>query len=164
MTLLIDCYNLLHVPMPPSLAGLDEAWLCRLLARSRYRSGGIVVVCDGVAKPGGPNESAVPEVDLVFSGPARSADDVIVALVHKHSAPRRLTVVSNDRQIQKAARRRRARISTCEQLVHELLHGDGDSSDRTDDGKPGPQTLSDEQVGYWSAQFGVDPQMPIDGD
>ena len=164
MTLLIDCYNLLHVSMPPSLAGLDEAWLCRLLASRRSRFGRMVVVCDGVPKPGGPARSPVPEVDLVFSGPNRSADDVIIELIEKHSAPRRLTVVSNDRRLQKAARRRRAHVSPCEQMVHELLNDAGDSSDRTDTGKPSDQKLTDQQVRDWMALFGIDPQSPVDDD
>ena len=162
MVLLIDCYNLLHAPMPVSLAGLDETWLCRLLARSRYASGRIVVVCDGTAKPGGPAGSAALNVDLVFSGPTRSADDVIIGLIERDSAPRSLTVVSNDRQIQKAARRRRARLCTCDQMIHELLHDDGDDADEA--GKPTQGKLSDDQVGYWSAQFGIDPRTPIDDD
>ncbi|NBC10130.1 MAG: hypothetical protein GVY24_00145, partial [Planctomycetes bacterium] len=80
--LIIDCYNVLHTPMPPMLAGLDEAGLCRALARTRWvdRTGGIVVVADGKPKPLPDDrsgavleQSPVAGVELWWSGPGRSA-------------------------------------------------------------------------------------------
>ncbi len=56
MRLIIDGYNVLHETMPPPLAGLDEAGLCRALDASVWRSKSPVVVCDGRPKPLGLTE------------------------------------------------------------------------------------------------------------
>ncbi len=160
MPLAIDCYNLLHIPMPPSLAGLDESRLCQLLARSRWSGTGIWVVCDGVIKPGGIGQSPVHQVELVYSGPSRCADSVIMEMVAANSAPRRLTIVSTDRQIRAAARRRRCHVVTSKQFISELLqllsgpsmggHGDPESHRHT--------ALSGQEVDQWLKTFGVNDQ------
>lgn len=122
MPLIIDCYNVLHVAMPPMLAGLSEAGLCHALARTKWAASGqpITVVADGRPKPLGVEESPVAEVDLVYAGSHRSADDLIIDLINAHSAPRRLTVVSSDRVIRAAARRRRARDLASEDFIDQL--------------------------------------------
>lgn len=165
MPLFIDCYNLLHAAMPPSLAGLDELWLCRLLAQGPWSGDRIVVVCDGSAKPHAPH-SPLPQVELLYSGKDRSADDVIRELIDADSAPRRAVVVSDDRQIQKAARRRRCRVIPCADFVH-LLAASGPSSAR-----PGPanltpptqkfQTMSESEIDHWLKRFGYRTNEPID--
>jgi predicted RNA-binding protein with PIN domain len=155
MRLLIDGYNLLHTTMPSHLAGLDEAGLCGLLARSRWR-GGAVVVCDGMPKPGLAAVSPVASVELVYSGVGRSADEHIIALIEAHSAPRRLAVVSNDREIQKAARRRRCRVLTCERMIGELAILAAASGSRPPEGGIGGGT------DYWLRQFGLDGNAPLD--
>jgi predicted RNA-binding protein with PIN domain len=151
--LLIDCYNLIHAPMPAALAGLDESRLCRLLAGSAYREGRIVVVCDGVVKPGGPAFSPVPEVEIVYSGPGRSADAVIEQMVDQDSAPRRVSVVSDDRQVRKAARRRRCRILSCQDLAHELVSVLAARASTSGAGKPDASGLSGAEVDRWVETF-----------
>ena len=127
MAMLIDCYNVLHAPMPPMLAGLDVAGLCRALGRTRWcRSGAsVVVVADGVANPLGTPTSPVDAVELVYSGGStsqggRNADDVIIGRIRSHTAPKRLTVVSSDREIRAAARQRRCTSWSSEDFVARL--------------------------------------------
>src|SRR5687768_8879589 len=114
--------------MPPGLAGLDEAGLCRALARSAWASGRIMVVCDGAPKPHA-RDSPEPGVELLYAGRGVSADDRIEALIEADTAPRRLTVVSSDRAIQKAARRRRATAMGSNELIHVLAAGAAASAD-----------------------------------
>lgn len=152
MALLIDGYNLLHATMPPSLAGLDELGLCRVLARSTFASERTTIVCDGKPKPHAP-AGAFHGVRLVYSGPDRTADDVIIDLIERDTAPRRLIVVSSDRAIQAAARRRRANAVTADEFVNMLSHSRPDAS-------PGPVRprgpLTDDQVRRWLREFGID--------
>ncbi len=161
MPLIIDCYNLLHADMPPLLAGLEEDRLCRLLDVSRYRAGAITVVCDGLPKPDLPSRSPVTSVALIYSGRDRSADDVIIAMIDADSAPRRLVVVSDDREIQKAARRRRAKAVGCGAFVGELralaerLESDGGDA-------PDLSCSFEGDAAHWAALFGLDPNQPID--
>ncbi|MEO0586723.1 MAG: NYN domain-containing protein [Planctomycetota bacterium] len=153
--LLIDAYNVLHTTMPPVLAGLDEAGLCVALKRSAFRRHHAVVVCDGRVKPLGPESSPVDGVEIVYSGSSRSADDVIIDRIDASSTPRRLTVVSTDRQIRAAARRRRCRSLTSDAFIAAVA----ESLDRTPppprNAKPGGP-LSDDQVRRWLDHFGID--------
>lgn len=157
MPVFIDAYNLLHAPMPAVLAGLDEVSLCQTLSRSELAGQRLVVVCDGSVKPGGPDVSPTPEVELIYSGPKRSADSVLIELIEKDSAPRRLVVVSDDREIQKAARRRRAKVMTCSALIAVLAR-------RTPSEAPGRPTrqLTRDEVDGWLDEFDLDGDQPID--
>lgn len=123
MGLLIDGYNVLFTDMPVNLAGLDEIALCVLLSRSVWADGPITVVYDGQVKPHGPARSPVESVNLVYSGAGRSADELIISAIDADTAPRRLLVVSTDRQIQKAARRRRCQVMDSKAFVHHLAKG-----------------------------------------
>jgi len=85
--------------------------LCETLGRwaERYRHR-LRVVFDGPA-PAGPlaEQIAHAAIDVEFSGAGVSADDVIRARIAEDTAPRRLVVVSSDREVARAARRREAR-------------------------------------------------------
>ncbi|MCP4796796.1 MAG: NYN domain-containing protein, partial [Phycisphaeraceae bacterium] len=110
MPLLVDAYNVLHVVgvLPPDLAGIDLEELAILISRSRFRGEEAVLVCDGVPKPHQVDETG--RVHVRFAGAGVTADDLILRLVRGSSAPRRLTVVTSDREIAVNARRRRAGV------------------------------------------------------
>lgn len=150
MSLIIDCYNVLHTTMPPHLAGLDESRLCHLLMASPFRGTKITIVCDGKVKPHTPTVSPVDGVKLIYSGPHRSADDLIIKQIGVDTAPRRLIVVSSDRQIQKAARRRRAKIMPSGELIKILSRL---STSAPDGAAPSPASLSPQEVEHWLSQF-----------
>ena len=156
MPLFIDCYNLLHAPMPPSLAGLDEEGLCRLLAQSPWTGDRMVVVCDGMIKPGLAASSPVSQVELIYSGPHKSADDVIIELAWAYSAPRRLYVVTDDREIRKAVRRRRAQILSTGAFIRALatVRPSGPSAAPIARHRP---ALPPGEVDHWLKEFGIDP-------
>lgn len=156
MALLIDCYNLLHATMPPSLAGLDEAGLCRLLARSPWAGERIVIVCDGAPKPGIIVASPVAGVELIYAGKGRSADEEIFDRIDADHSPRRLVVVSSDREIQKAARRRRAIAKSSEEFVRELAAMRRSGSSTGHDKPASPGKLASDEVDRWLDEFGVE--------
>jgi uncharacterized protein len=157
MPLLIDCYNVLGADLPSNLAGMDEARLCRELARRLPAGQRAVVVCDGVRKPGGAAASPDPNVELVYAGRGRSADAEIEARIAADSAPRRLTVVSSDRSIQRAAKRRRARTMDSAELIVQLARPARGPSPSA--GEPGakfePLEMSAQEVARWARAFGV---------
>ena len=172
--LIIDCYNVLFTPMPPMLAGLDEAGLCHALGRTTWvnRTGGIVIVADGKPKPLADDrsgavlaQSPAAGVQLEWSGPGRTADSVIIRMVNEHSAPRRVTVVSTDREVRAKARRRRCRVWTSEQfitkLVEQLRRGGGAiSGPPPDRPRVPPEGLAPGEVEAWLEAFGIDDQAP----
>ena len=157
MTFLIDGNNVLHCPMPPMLAGLDERGLCIAISRTHWCSTGVTIVFDGRPGVHRPVESPEPLIELVYSGPTRTADDLIMERINADSSPRRMTVVSTDRQIRKAARRRRAASWTSERFIQDLaclirLGRQGVDQDR----KPRFEDLEPEEVQRWLDQFGLD--------
>jgi hypothetical protein len=163
MSLIVDCYNVPHAPMPPMLAGLDEGGLCVALARSRWAERPMTVVADGRPKPLGVAESPVDGVELLYAGLVpgghRDADGLIISLINAHSAPRRLTVVSSDRQIRAAARRRRAKDLDSDTFIERLtgqLSRRGAGPPRP--GRPHFPPLPPELVDRWRDAFGIPPE------
>ncbi len=152
MALVIDCYNLLHQTMPASLAGLDENRLCRLLAAGPWRGQTIIVVCDGRPKPHALG-SPVDEVELRYSLDG-SADEQIMAIIDADHSPRRLTVVSSDRQIQKHAQRRRCVVVPCDRFVTTLAQRRPAAATTSSKTQRGPLPAS--EVQRWIDAFGVD--------
>lgn len=121
-----------------------------------------MVVCDGVCKPLGPSVSPVAEVELIYSGRGRSADQVIQEMVEADSAPRRLLVVSSDREIQKAARRRRAKVLASAELIRVLASPPPPMTESKPGSRVGNATLSAAEVKRWLEQFGFDPKVEED--
>jgi predicted RNA-binding protein with PIN domain len=111
VAVLIDGNNLLfaaHDADPDRPVGRGK--LCELLGRWGLRARQrIAVVFDGSAPPGGLAEQISGEqVEVAFSGAGVKADAVIAERIERDSGPRHLLVVSTDREVAKAARRRQA--------------------------------------------------------
>lgn len=179
MPLLVDTYNVLHITgiLPPEFAGLDVYGLASLVAGSRYGRQPVTLICDGSPK-GVPAESADrgDGVRIVYAGPGREADDEITRLINLDSAPKRLTVVSNDNRVKQAARRRRARSMAGETFLRHLALDAAKSPKRRTSARRPPVPLDETQVEAWKRIFGVDdadsprasdplappPEMPLD--
>ncbi len=97
--------------------------VCRLLGdfaeRTRLES---AVVFDGHPPRGALARQVGDSRVAVHYGHGAEADAVLVELIDAHTAPRRLTVVSTDRAIRKAARRRRCQSVRAEDFAETLLN------------------------------------------
>ena len=167
--LLIDAYNVLWLgnASEPRGPDLTPASLLRFTAASRYRKRFIRLVCDGHPPPG----EGVPSPafgdrsiilrlgpgDIVYSGRAGSADDVIERIIDEHDAPRELLVVSSDRRVRRASSRRRASTIASETFLAQIL------ADRTRAPLPPLPAfiqeipLSASAVDLWRREFGLEP-------
>lgn len=89
-----------------------------------------------------------------FSVGYENADALLAELIRTASAPRRLTVVSNDHQVQQAARRRRAKVLEVEpwwsatERQRRRRHA---PAPETPAERPGP--LSEAEVAFWLKEF-----------
>lgn len=121
MPLLVDAFNVLHVVgiLSPEIAGPDLRGLAALIGRSRYRSEAVTLFCDGRPDPGTPKTRAAG-AQLLWSGPSRSADDLLIARIRSTTVPRQTIVVSTDRAIRREARRRRCPWMTSEAFLRAL--------------------------------------------
>lgn len=112
MPVLVDGNNLLYAALeadperPPS-----RTTMCLRLGQWSRRTGeSVAVVFDGRAPAGGlARQISASDVEVQFSGSGTSADDVLRELIEAHSAARLLLVVSSDREVVRAAKRRRAK-------------------------------------------------------
>ena len=156
MSVLIDVNNILHVVgvLPPDLAGIDIEELGDLIQRSRFRRDHVVFVCDGKRR----RHATTPDIKVVFSGAGVSADDVIIGMVDRSTAPRRLTVVSNDREITTAARRRRAKVISAESFLSTLAEDSRADSVASIRARRAAESApaNDRQVGEWMKAFGLE--------
>jgi len=125
---LIDGYNLLHAMgvlrgrVGPQ--GLEKARL-RLLGLLQGALGKdasqATIVFDAAAAPAGAaGEQEYQGIQVYFAIHHKQADDLIEALIRQNSAPKQLTVVSDDRRIQAAAQRRHCPVLGCLEFLEEL--------------------------------------------
>jgi predicted RNA-binding protein with PIN domain len=101
--------------------------------------------------------AAQPDVAVSYAAP-RSADEIIVEQIAADSAPKRLVVVSTDRQIRKAARRRKCQSVRSEHFAARIQ--------KTLNQPPAPRPvepeekrkgLAPEQTRRWLREFGYEP-------
>src|SRR6266567_621411 len=117
MQYLIDGYNLLHqVGLlsgrvgPAKLEKARLALLGHLSGRLGAEAAKVTVVFDALRAPPGAADALEYQGIRVFFTRCEEADDLIEEFIRSASAPKTLTVVSNDRRIRDAARRRRCPV------------------------------------------------------
>jgi predicted RNA-binding protein with PIN domain len=165
--LIIDGYNLMHAwglarqrYGPGDLERLRERFLQELANRltDEERSRTMIVFDAGAEAPTDiPTESVFRTMQIVFARRQADADAKIEQLVKAHSTPRQLRVVSGDRRLQTAARRRRGQFVTSEQFVLELERSQAPltspPSSRELETKSTGQ-LTDAEIAEWLKLFG----------
>jgi predicted RNA-binding protein with PIN domain len=128
MLYLIDGYNLLYAlglvskHMPP--AGLEKARqrLLGMLAGAFGDEGqNVTVIFDAAHPPPGvAAEQDYKGIQIRFAVELATADELIELLIRRASAPKNLTIVSDDHRIQNAARRRRCVVNGCGDFLQAL--------------------------------------------
>ena len=108
---IIDGHNLLHAicKMEENSRSLDEPTLCKFLGTYFKLIGEKAeIVFDGSGPPDKSGFDSVSHIEIFFAGPATDADTVIEDKIKASTAPKGLTIISSDRQLQQAAHARRA--------------------------------------------------------
>lgn len=168
--LIIDAYNLMHACGlarsrygPGDLERLRNRflnWLSgRLTPAERQRT---TVVFDAHDAPTGlENAEKREEMTVLYAPPGGDADSLIEELVAAHSAPRQVRVVSSDRRLRRAARRRRGSSVSSEAFARQLEHRDGGSDERTPDADQRAKMTGasgEDDVAHWLSEFGPIPE------
>jgi predicted RNA-binding protein with PIN domain len=130
MLWLIDGYNLMHavgaisreVCTREAFRRRRRTFLNRLAdALGAERASETTVVFDASVPPGDfPLEATYKGMTIVFAVADESADARIEKMIATHSAPKSLSVISSDRRIRQAARRRKARTLAAGDFLDEL--------------------------------------------
>ena len=154
MRLLIDTFNVLHVTgvLPPGLAGPGVAGLAALIQHSRWAETPVALVCDGMPPPKGPPR--LPSGIRTIYSRQIEADDVLERLIADSSAPARLLVISSDRRVRRAAKKRGARELGSEEFLRLLLE-DRDRSRQKPSGTSRPANLRPGEVDSWKNEFQI---------
>jgi predicted RNA-binding protein with PIN domain len=161
MFYLIDGYNLLHAmgilggAVGP--AGLERARL-NLLGVLRGAHGPeaekVTVVFDAADPPRGlPARFDYQGLHVAFAVDQEQADDLIEELIRQEAAPKNLTVVSDDRRVQQAARRRNCVAQGCEEYLRSLQTKRLANRPKTDSASLKPHAVSDAETRHWLDEF-----------
>lgn len=160
MPYLIDGYNLVYAlglaqkRMGPTQ--LEKARL-NLLGLLRGALGDeaaqVTVVFDAAsAPPGAREEQDYQGIHVLFAVRDDQADDRIEALIRHHSAPRQLTVVSDDHRLQQAARRRHCVAMRCADFLDLLEKQRRRPAAPAEAAKP--EVVSAQETERWLREFG----------
>jgi len=137
--------------LPPDLAGLGVGELASLLSRGRWSRDKISLICDGT--PGNDGSGTNRNVEIIYTGGAKSADQEIMDRVAGSSTANRIVVVTNDREIIRFIRAKGAQqLGSVEFL--EALADDHRRPYKKIIRKP--SGLSPEKAAQWKKEFGFD--------
>jgi predicted RNA-binding protein with PIN domain len=162
MNLVIDGYNLLHVmgAMRPRLGAeglrsVRRGLLLRLVDAVREHQ--VTVVFDAAdAPPDVPIEELYRGIRILFARrKGEQADDVIEDLLKSDSAPKRLTVVSNDQRLSRAAKRRGATSWSCAEFLEwlDVQHRRQSPSSAEAELRDKDEGLNPNQLAHWLREF-----------
>ena len=167
--ILIDGYNLLHVTGVTGRGIADRKIGSGTLERARNallnflaasltedeRQLTTIVFDSSNAPPGLPRELQYQGIAVKYATGYESADEMLEELIRKASAPRRLTVVSSDHRVQRAAKRRKARAVDSDVWCAEIRESRHKSKEPLPTSSPKPATpLPEDDVAAWLDEFG----------
>ena len=165
MSLIIDGYNLLHVTgvfggkFADGTLESARVALLDMLADSlepRDRAQATVVFDAADAPPGLPRSAKHRGIRVYFAADHADADSMIEELIEKENAPQRLSVVSSDHRLHRAARRRRATAVDSDVWYADLMRRRGERGTTTDASAKPQGKPSDAEVQFWLKEFGTE--------
>ena len=108
---IIDGHNLLHTVLKAEGDSevVSDIMLCRIVGKYLRQTGRRgEIIFDGTGPPDKDVFDRMGGVEVLFAGRGTDADTVIEDKIKANTAPKRLTIVSSDRRLRKAARTRKA--------------------------------------------------------
>lgn len=162
---LVDGYNLLHasgvfgeVRGARGLESSRTALLDHVADLLGDRAGRVLVVFDAARAPDGlPGRITHRGIRVWFAREYPDADSLIEEILEEERAPSEVTVVSNDRRLQAAARRRRAKAVTSDEWLADIRRagrpraGEGHAAADAKPPEPAPG-----EIEHWKRHFGLD--------
>lgn len=157
MPILIDGHNLLYaVKAMTEGQVLSEIQLCNLISsylRQTKQRGDIIF--DGRGPLDKSGLMGTTNLEVSFSGSATDADSVIESRIRESTAPKRLTVVSNDHRLIKAAKARKAVALTADDFWEAVFKNL--SRKRREPEPPSKRTgITEGETEFWLKLFKLD--------
>ncbi len=155
---IIDGHNLLHAicKIEENARAISEPTMCKILGTYLRLTGEKgEIVFDGSGPPDKSGFDGISHLEIFFAGSATDADTVIEDKIKASSAPKGLTIVSSDRQLQQAAHARRATAIKAELFWVEVQKQL--SRKRAPKEPPAKrQGISQSETEQWLRVFGID--------
>jgi len=111
MPFIIDGHNLLHAihQAEENSQSRSDIQLCRIVGRYLKLIGDTgEIVFDGTGPPDKTGFDNISNLEVLFAGVGTDTDTVIEKKIRASTAPKRLSIVSSDRRLRKAALARKA--------------------------------------------------------
>ena len=166
MAMIVDGYNVLHASrwLGSEWKGVDRAEFCRLLGSLARHSGErIIVVFDALPSQPDVGRAKATDLEVIYSGHGRTADEAIIKMINVSSGPRDLTVVSSDREIKAAARRRGCKVRAAGEFIkasaRQLARARSKQNSEPTQKQKG---LTRTETDQWLSEFGIDPHQEED--
>ena len=155
MPFLIDGNNLIFA-MADVGRDVGRGGLCKMLSVLVDSGRQVTVVFDG-PPPRKPlaKQIAAGGVETIYSGTIK-ADILICEEIAANTAPRRLSVVSTDREIRSAARKRRCKGIRSEDFARVLVQLQTPPPSEPPEPPEKRKGLTKGQVAHWLKEFGID--------
>jgi len=156
--IIIDGYNLLRAVqnLLEQASDISDMQLCRIideyLCRTKKRG---QIVFDGVGPRDKTGFNNLRDLEVVFSGTSREADDVIEKLILENTAPRNLTVVSSDRRIKTAVNKRKATAADCIDFWTEVIKQLEKKKKKQVEPQGKFYGITEAETEYWLREFGL---------
>ena len=134
-----------------------EVELCRVLGRffaATAEDGQVVFDGGGPASKG--DFDSVTNVEVVFAGFHKDSDSIIEEKIKANTAPRRLTVVSSDRRLRKAAALRKATAIKSEDFWAEVQKELRRRKPQKKEPMEKNEGLTESETEHWMDLFGLD--------
>jgi len=158
MPYVIDGYNLLRTVenIGHSNELITDVGLCRMIVEYLRRMGQTgQIVFDGIGPPDKSGFSNLTNLEVIFSGRSQDADSVIENKIAINTAPKRLVVVSSDRRLRSAARRRKAIATKSEHFWQELVSVLGQKRSGPVEPTGKRQGITESETQRWLKTFGI---------
>ena len=110
---IIDGHNLLHSirEVDEGSESISDVQLCRIVGRYLKLIGEKgEIIFDGTGPRDKSEFDNISNLEVLFAGQGTDADTVIEDKIRANTAPKRLTIVSSDRRLRKAAQIRKATV------------------------------------------------------
>ncbi len=135
----------------------SEIDLCRVLSRyfALMAEDGQVVF-DGAGPSRKDDFESVSNVEIIFAGFHKDSDSIIEEKIKANTAPRRLTVVSSDRRLRRAAATRKATAIKSEDFWEEVQNELRRKKPRKKEPQAKKEGLTEGETEQWMDLFGID--------
>jgi predicted RNA-binding protein with PIN domain len=155
---IIDGHNLLHsIHKEGADSGpIRDVQLCWIVGRYLKQIGQKgEIIFDGTGPRDKSGFDNISNLEVFFAGLGTDADTVIENKIGANTAPRRLTIVSNDRRLRKAARSRKA-ISVKSEVFWNNVQKQLSRKKTTKEPAAKRRGLSDSETKQWLEFFGLE--------